>query len=93
MAKAKTPSFVVTIEMKTNDSVIKAIEDSLEIARVIYNSCLGELLKREKQMKRTKEYRRMKRCLRAISQKLAYFEEKGEKEKSHFYKDEKDKRV
>lgn len=90
MAKAKTPSFVVTIEMQTNNSVVKAIEDSLEIARVIYNSCLGELLKREKQMKRTKEYRRMKRCLRAISQKLAYFEEKGEKEKSNFYKGEKD---
>ena len=91
MAKAKTPSFVITIEMQTNDYVIKAIEDSLEIARVIYNSCVGELLKREKQMKRTKEYRRMKRCLRAISQKLAYFEEKGEKEKIHFYKDEKDR--
>ena len=33
--------------MQTSDSVIKAIEDSLEIARVIYNSCLDELLKRE----------------------------------------------
>ncbi len=91
MAKAKTPSFVITVKMQTNDSVIKAMEDSLEIARVIYNSCLGELLKREKQMKRTKAYRRMKRCLRAISRKLTYFEEKGEKEKINFYKDEKDR--
>ena len=91
MAKAKTPSFVITIEMQTNDSVVKAIEDSLEIARVIYNSCLGELLKREKQMKRKKEYRRVKRCLRATSQKMEYFEGKREKEKENFYKNEKDK--
>ena len=90
MGKSKTPSFVLTLEMEANNSVIKAIEDYLEIARVIYNSCLGELLKREKQMKREKKYKKIRRCIRAVSQKIAYFEEKKDKEKVNFYKKEKD---
>ncbi|MGP7817213.1 hypothetical protein [Niallia sp. 01092] len=69
MAKEITPSYVLTMELWTNPSIIKDIESNLEVSRVIYNSCLGELLKREKQMKRTKKYKKLRRCLRTVCKK------------------------
>lgn len=94
MAKETTPSFVLTLEMKTNLSTIQDSERDLEISRVVYNSCLGELLKREKQMKRTKRYKKLKRCLRVVTIKLSFYEKKKTedeetKEKIKFYQNEK----
>jgi chromosome segregation ATPase len=89
MAKETTPSFVLTLELETNPSIISSIESNLEVSRVIYNSCLGELVKREKQMKRTKKYKKVRRCLRAVSKKLFYYETQENKEKMTFYQAEK----
>lgn len=90
MAKAKTPSFVLTVEMITNESIQSKIESESEDNRVMYNTCLGELLKRERQMKRLKFYKKIKRCLRVVSKKLSYYEETKQKEKIDFYRKEKD---
>ena len=89
MAKETTPSFVLTLEMETNPSIISSIESDLEVSRIIYNSCLGELVKREKQMKRTKKYKKIRRCLRAVSKKLSYYETQENKAKIEFYQAEK----
>ena len=89
MAKERTPSFVLTLEMQPTRSMISKIESDLEVSRVIYNSCLGELVTREKQMKRTKKYKKVKRCLSAVSKKLSYYEMKENKEKVTFYQTKK----
>ncbi|MGP7817057.1 RNA-guided endonuclease TnpB family protein [Niallia sp. 01092] len=89
MAKEKKPSYVLTMELWTNPSIIKDIESDLEVSRVIYNSCLGVLLKREAQMKRTKKYKKLSRCLRAVSKKLSYYKAQGNKKNIQFYQNEK----
>ncbi|MBZ5751250.1 hypothetical protein [Metabacillus rhizolycopersici] len=89
MVKETAPSFVLTLEMETNPSIISSIGSDLEVSRVIYNSCLGELVKREKQMKRTKKYKKVRRCLRAVSKKLSYYETQENQEKIKFYQAEK----
>ncbi|WP_156324516.1 hypothetical protein [Bacillus sp. FJAT-27245] len=43
----------------------------MEILRVIYNTVLGNYLKRENQMKRLKEYKRSIRQLHGLKRKLA----------------------
>ncbi|WP_445487389.1 RNA-guided endonuclease TnpB family protein [Niallia sp. 03133] len=89
MAKETTPSYVLTMELWTNPSIIKDIKNNLEVSRVIYNSSLGELLKREKQMKRTKKYKKLRRCLCAVSKKLSYNKAQGNKKNIQFYQNEK----
>jgi hypothetical protein len=89
MAKETTPTFVLKMKMHTNVQIEKRIEDELEINRVIYNTCLGELLKREKNMKRTKRHKQLLRQYRAISKKLADAESRKDKDAVRFYTAEK----
>ncbi|MGL4522602.1 MAG: RNA-guided endonuclease TnpB family protein [Bacilli bacterium] len=51
-------NFVLTLPLKTEKFHEDIIENRLEIARKIYNSCLSELIKRRKVMKESKEFRR-----------------------------------
>ena len=71
MAKTKTPSFIIDAELKGKNRDLLMIESELEINRVIYNTSLGEYLKREKQMKRKKRYKKLVRISRAIKSHLA----------------------
>ncbi|PGK52349.1 transposase [Priestia megaterium] len=90
MTKAATPSFVLTVDMNINTHSQMLIERDLEVCRVLYNACLSELLKRERQMKRTKSYQKIKRCLRVVSQKLSYSIEKKNENKSKHYQEQKE---
>ena len=45
MKKTQTPSYVVTLEADVTPKHLREIEARLEVARVIYNTCLGRLLK------------------------------------------------
>ena len=71
MAAEKSPTFVLPIKLKITPREAKMIESELEINRVIYNTCLGELLKRERSMKQTKRFKKCMREYKAISVKLA----------------------
>ncbi|QKY70585.1 hypothetical protein [Lentibacillus sp. CBA3610] len=71
MTKTTSPTFVLTLELDYNTRMFAAITDELEICRVIYNTVLGEYLKREKQMKREKTYKRLIRQLHGVNKKLA----------------------
>ena len=86
MAKTKTPSFIIDVELKGKDRDFLKIESELEINRVIYNTALGEYLKREKQMKRTKRYKKLVRISRAIKSHLA---KSLNKEKMEYFQNEK----
>ncbi|WP_310197872.1 transposase [Neobacillus niacini] len=83
--KAKTPSFIIDVELKGTNRDLLMIDAELEINRVIYNTSLGEYLKREKQMKRTKRYKKFVRISRAIKSQLA---KNSNKEKMEYYRDE-----
>ena len=88
MAKAKTPSFIIDVELKGRNRDFLMIESELEVNRVIYNTSLGEYLKREKQMKRTKRYKKLVRISRAIKSHLA---KNRNKEKMKYYQNEQKK--
>lgn len=75
MAKQSSPSFVLTLELEKNPMLFSRIADELEICRVMYNTVLGNYLKLEKQMKRTKSYKKLIRQYKGISKKLIHDEE------------------
>ncbi|MDQ1002679.1 hypothetical protein QFZ28_003079 [Neobacillus niacini] len=85
MVKAKTPSFIIDVELKGTNRDLLMIDAELEVNRVIYNTSLGEYLKREKQMKRTKRYKKLVRISRALKSHLA---KKGNKEKMEYFQNE-----
>ncbi|QKY69885.1 hypothetical protein [Lentibacillus sp. CBA3610] len=49
LAKRTSPTFVLTLELDHHPRMFSVITDELEICRVIYNTVLGEYLKRDKQ--------------------------------------------
>ncbi|MEH6992488.1 transposase [Neobacillus drentensis] len=85
MSKAKTPSFIIDVELNDKNRDFLMIESELEINRVIYNTSLGEFVKREKQMKRTKQYKKLVRIARAIMSHLA---KNKHKEKMEYFQNE-----
>ena len=58
MAKSKTASYVLTLQLKTEKFQEDILDDRLEKCRKIYNSCLGEALKRYNHMIESKEYQK-----------------------------------
>ena len=85
MARSITPSFIIDVELKGKNRDLLMLESELEINRVIYNTLLGEYLKREKQMKRTKRYKKLVRISRAIKSHLA---RSNNKEKIEYFQNE-----
>jgi len=70
MAKRRSPSFVLSLELKEEPMLFSIIVDNLEICRVMYNTILGKYLKLETQMKREKQYKKYIRQWKALSRKL-----------------------
>ena len=58
MAKAKTTSYILELELNVNPHERKHLNKKLEAGRQIYNACLGEALKRLHVLQRDKEYRK-----------------------------------
>ncbi|MEC5425698.1 transposase [Virgibacillus sp. C22-A2] len=56
MAKAKTPSYTLTLRCKTQPFQEHVLEKRFEMARKLYNRYLGELLKRKKMMEHDSTY-------------------------------------
>ena len=57
MAKVKTTSFVLELELSMNSHERAILKKKLNIGRQIYNACLGEALKRLNKVQADKEYR------------------------------------
>lgn len=57
LAKAKTPSYVLTLKIKTEIFQEHILAKRFEIARNIYNACLGELYKRYRILKQSNKYK------------------------------------
>ncbi len=58
MAKRDTtPSFVVELRLQTSPSDVRVLNKAMEAARMLYNACLQESLKRLSLMRQSKAYR------------------------------------
>jgi diphthamide synthase subunit DPH2 len=52
-------NFVITLPLKTEKFQEDILNKKFEECRKVYNSCLGEILKRYNHMKESKEYKRV----------------------------------
>jgi hypothetical protein len=59
LARAKSPSYVLTLKLKTELWQEHILEKRFEIGRKIYNACLREILKRYQKLKHDTEYRKL----------------------------------
>ncbi|WP_434644356.1 transposase (plasmid) [Thermoanaerobacterium thermosaccharolyticum] len=59
MARNKTPSFVLTLNLKTQKYQEDILDKRFKIGRLIYNACLAEAFKNYKLMVESKEYQKI----------------------------------
>ncbi|WP_066069601.1 hypothetical protein [Neobacillus soli] len=57
MARRSTPTYTIEFPLHIPDWQKHRLEKKFKIARSVYNSCLGEAIKRHKRVKADKEYR------------------------------------
>lgn len=67
-----TPTYVVTLPLKTELGQEHKLNKRLEIARGIYNACLGEALKRIRYMKRDPAYRKTVKMPKGIERNQGF---------------------
>jgi putative transposase len=60
MPKAKTPSFIVELPLQVNPQQHKILEKRFNAARMLYNACLCECLKRATSLKNNSSYKEAK---------------------------------
>ena len=61
MPKAKTPSFIFELPLQTNPQQENVLAKRFNAARMLYNSCLCECLKRAKRLKESELYQQAKK--------------------------------
>lgn len=69
MAKSKTPSYVLTLPLQTNDRDKSILEKRFEICRKLYNNVLGTSLKKFNFVCELKVYRQIRKELSDLSEK------------------------
>jgi len=75
MSKKKTPSFVHELDIKASPEEINILNKRLEVARQIYNACLGEALKRLKLMRDSTLYQQALAMQKKTKERQAHFQE------------------
>ena len=76
MAKTKTPSFVLELELSLNPHERKLVKKKLNIGRQIYNACLGEALKRLHKIQNDKNYQISLVSLKKLNSEINSFKNK-----------------
>lgn len=89
MAKAKTQSYILTLKLKVTDRDVYILNKRMEIGRHLYNSILGQGLKRYKAMVERKKYRTIIKELSGINKK--YYNCNDKKKKTEINKKRKEK--
>lgn len=69
MAKSKTPSYVLTLKLETNDRDNVILNKRFEICRKIYNDILGKMLKNFNAVSEFKSYRKIRKELSVLNKK------------------------
>lgn len=88
VTKAKTPTYILTLQLHTELYQEDVINKRLEIARNIYNSILNKALKRYNLMLESKEYNKNKKQLNCSNKE--YHNTSSKKEKSNLNKQRKE---
>ena len=60
-AKSSTPSFILELPVKTDDSQARILQKRFEAARQIYNACLGESMRRLNLIRQSKTYQKARK--------------------------------
>ena len=60
MPKTKTPSFIFELPLQVNPEQEKVLKKRFNAARMLYNACLCECLKRAKKLKNSESYKQAK---------------------------------
>ncbi len=74
MPRAKTPSFVVELPLKTTAADEDTLNRRLEAARQVYNACLGDALEALKRMRQSRDWQRA-RAMSKGKERTALFRE------------------
>ena len=72
MTKSKTPSYVLTLKLKTTKSDISALDKYFELSRKLYNALLDEGLKRFRLMRESKLYQQAKKEINKSKKKKLF---------------------
>ncbi|MEY2194242.1 RNA-guided endonuclease TnpB family protein [Neobacillus sp. BF23-41] len=78
MSNYEESSFVLTLPMNTTDFHIISFDKIFEVSRKIQNACLSEILKRHRLVQDNKQYRKNKRCIKAVNSKIKMLKNKKE---------------
>jgi len=73
MSRTKTPSFVCELPLVVTPADERALLVRLDCARMVYNACLGEALKRLEKMQASKEYQAARSLPRKAKERAAAF--------------------
>ena len=84
MAKAKTPSFISEFELQVDNSQERKPLIRMDVARQVYNACLGESLKRLGLMRQSKIYQSARKMRRG-KKRTAAFQEASRQHKFQEY--------
>lgn len=68
--KTKTTSYIITLKLDLNDRDIGILNKRFEIARKLYNSILGEGLKRYRVLKERKAYKKVKKEISLLNKEF-----------------------
>jgi len=85
MARDTTPSFIHELRLKVTPQQAKVLDKRLEVARQIYNACLGEALRRLQRMRGSKAYQKALKMPKQV--KSATGELVANKERQLLYKE------
>ena len=67
MARVITPSYILTLRLKTNNSDVSILNKRMEIGRYLYNSVVGITMKRVRTMFQSKEYTNLRKELKELN--------------------------
>lgn len=87
MPKSKTPSFVTTIPLKVSSSQEHALLKRFEVARQVYNACLGESLKRLDLMRQSKAWQAARKMPKGDKESKNPVKRKQAQERANAYAD------
>jgi putative transposase len=72
MARSKTPSFIIELPLVVSDAERTILQIRLDIARQIYNACLGESLRRLRLKRQSKGYQAARKLPKGAKRQAAF---------------------
>ena len=78
MGKKRTPSFILQLPLQTTPKDEKILSVRFRAAKQVYNACLGEILKRLRLMRQSKDYQRARKLKKSKARTTLFKELRDE---------------